>query len=71
MDQPLSAATKSTLLVWILWSVDVNDGQQSRGVSALRDKEVILHECGPARCNVHLLIVDAQNKYQWMGWTHL
>jgi hypothetical protein len=47
MDQPLSAATKSTLLVWILWSVDVNDGQQSWGVSALRDKEVILHECGP------------------------
>jgi hypothetical protein len=25
MDQPLSAATKSTLLVWILWSVDAND----------------------------------------------
>jgi hypothetical protein len=25
MGQPLSAATKSTLLVWILWSVDVND----------------------------------------------
>ncbi len=25
MDQPLSAATKSTLLAWILWSVDAND----------------------------------------------
>jgi hypothetical protein len=25
MDQPLSAAMKSTLLVWILWSVNVND----------------------------------------------
>ena len=25
IDQPLSAATKSTLLVWIFWSVDAND----------------------------------------------
>ena len=31
MDQPLSAATKSTLLAWILWSVDVNDDSNLLG----------------------------------------